>query len=110
MRVAATSPRAVAQHSLVLHCCIFIAVDFVYDYISAHLVCTVFIRLFGFFAFFFELRRPVASSGSSGHALDHPGSSLRFVQHHLVASVAILFYRFVSNRGLHRHLLAILRL
>jgi hypothetical protein len=121
MRVAATSPpQAVAQHSLVLRCCIFIAidyVDFVYDYVSVHLACTVFIRLFGFFAVFFELRRyiiriirPCARSSGFISSL-HPGSSLRFVQHHLVASVAILFYRFVGNRGLHRHLLlAILRL
>ena len=48
-----------------------------------------------------------ASSGSSGLAPDRPGLPRRFVQHHLVAIVAVHFYPFVysSNCGLHRHLL-----
>ena len=45
-----------------------------------------------------------ASSGSSGLAPDRPGLPRRFVQHHLVAIVAVHFYPFVysSNCGLHR--------
>ncbi|KAM3332121.1 hypothetical protein ACQJBY_027758 [Aegilops geniculata] len=48
-----------------------------------------------------------ASSRSSGLAPDRSGSPLRFVQHHLVVSVAVSFFPFVysDNCGLHRHLL-----
>src|SRR6185503_10503604 len=80
--------------------------DIVYDYVSARLART-WSSLSCSSSSSPSSSSAAASSGSSGLAPDHLGLPRRFVQHHLVAIVAVHFYHFVysSNCRLHRHLL-----